>query len=47
VVSARKTTNALEVIKDYFDKSSTLQSSVQEVKKYHNQILLDLFDEQK
>jgi aspartate kinase len=27
-----KTTNALEVVKDYFDKSSALQSSVQEVK---------------
>jgi aspartate kinase len=49
VVSAMgKTTNALEVvIKDYFDKSSTLQSSVQEVKKYHNQILLDLFEDEK
>jgi aspartate kinase len=47
VVSAMgKTTNALEVvIKDYFDKSSALQSSVQEVKKYHNQILLDLFED--
>jgi aspartate kinase len=47
VVSAMgKTTNALElVIKDYFDKSSLLQSSVQEVKKYHNQILLDLFED--
>ncbi|WP_016989023.1 aspartate kinase [Flavobacterium sp. ACAM 123] len=47
VVSAMgKTTNALEVvIKDYFDKSSSLQSSVQEVKKYHNHILLDLFED--
>jgi aspartate kinase len=47
VVSAMgKTTNALEVvIKDYFDKSSALQSSVQEVKKYHNQVLLDLFED--
>lgn len=46
VVSAMgKTTNALEVvIKDYFDKAKTLQASVQEVKKYHNQIILDLFD---
>ena len=44
VVSAMgKTTNALEVvIKDYFDKSKSLQASVQEVKKYHNQIILDL-----
>lgn len=49
VVSAMgKTTNALElVIKNYFDKSAELQSSVQEVKKYHNEILLDLFDEEK
>ena len=49
VVSAMgKTTNALEaVIKDYFDKSAGLQSSVQEVKKYHNQILLDLFEDDK
>jgi aspartate kinase len=39
-----KTTNALEVIKDYL-KSSALQSSVQEVKKYHNQVLLDLFED--
>ncbi len=47
VVSAMgKTTNALElVIKNYFDKSAELNSSVQEVKKYHNQILLDLFEE--
>lgn len=46
VVSAMgKTTNALEVvIKDYFDKSAALQSSVQEIKKYHNQILMDLFE---
>ncbi len=49
VVSAMgKTTNALElVIKNYFDKSPELQSSVQEVKKYHNEILLDLFEEEK
>jgi aspartate kinase len=49
VVSAMgKTTNALEiVIKNYFDKSPELQSSVQEVKKYHNQILLDLFEDEK
>jgi aspartate kinase len=46
VVSAMgKTTNALElVIKNYFDKSSELNSSVQEIKKYHNQILLELFE---
>lgn len=49
VVSAMgKTTNALEVvIKNYFEKSAELQSSVQEVKKYHNQILLDLFEDDK
>ncbi len=49
VVSAMgKTTNALEVvIKNYFDKSPELQSSVQEVKKYHNEILLDLFEDDK
>jgi aspartate kinase len=48
VVSAMgKTTNALElVIKNYFDKSPELQSSVQEVKKYHNEILLDLFEDE-
>ena len=48
VVSAMgKTTNALEiVIKNYFDKSSELYASVQEVKKYHNQILMDLFDDE-
>ncbi|TGD57312.1 aspartate kinase [Flavobacterium humi] len=49
VVSAMgKTTNALEVvIKDYFEKSANLNASIQEVKKYHNQILLDLFDDEK
>ena len=48
IVSAMgKTTNALEiVVKDYFEKSPALQSSVQEVKKYHNQILMDLFDDE-
>ena len=46
VVSAMgKTTNAMEiVIKNYFEKSNGLQSAIQDVKKYHNQILLDLFD---
>ncbi|AOZ99397.1 MULTISPECIES: aspartate kinase [Flavobacterium] len=49
VVSAMgKTTNALEVvIKNYFDKSPELNASVQEIKKYHNQILLDLFEDDK
>jgi aspartate kinase len=48
VVSAMgKTTNALElVIKNYFDKSPELQASVQEVKKYHNEILLNLFEDE-
>jgi aspartate kinase len=46
VVSAMgKTTNALEVvINNYFNNKSELQSSLQEVKKYHNAILLDLFE---
>jgi aspartate kinase len=40
-----KTTNALEVvINNYFHNTSELQSSLQDVKKYHNAILLDLFD---
>lgn len=49
IVSAMgKTTNALEgVIKNYFEKSEELNSSVQEIKKYHNQILLDLFEDEK
>lgn len=46
VVSAMgKTTNALElVIKNYFENKAELQSSLQDVKKYHNQIVLDLFE---
>lgn len=46
VVSAMgKTTNALEkVIDNYFNNRKELQSSIQDVKKYHNAILLDLFD---
>lgn len=46
VVSAMgKTTNALEVvIKNYFEKKSEIQNALQEVKKYHNEILLDLFE---
>ncbi len=46
VVSAMgKTTNAIEVVLDnYFNDKTKLQSSLQEVKKYHNAILLDLFD---
>ena len=48
VVSAMgKTTNALElVIKNYFDKSIELQQSIQEIKKYHYQILIDLIDDE-
>ena len=48
VVSAMgKTTNALEVVvRNYVDKSKELQASIQEVRKYHNQILLDLFDDE-
>ena len=46
IVSAMgKTTNALEaVLNNYFNNKAELQSSLQEVKKYHNAILLDLFD---
>lgn len=46
VISAMgKTTNALEiVIKNYFENKKALQSSVQDVKEYHNEILLDLFE---
>ena len=46
VVSAMgKSTNALEVVlNNYFNNRSELQSSIQDIKKYHNGILLDLFD---
>ncbi|GAA3644838.1 aspartate kinase [Flavivirga jejuensis] len=46
IVSAMgKTTNALEtVIKNYFENKAQLQNSLQEVKKYHHVILLDLFE---
>lgn len=49
VISAMgKTTNALEaVIKHYFEKSPELNASIQEVRKYHNQILLELFEDDK
>ncbi|AXG68522.1 lysine-sensitive aspartokinase 3 [Kordia sp. SMS9] len=45
VVSAMgKTTNAIEVvIKNYIEESKELQASIQEIAKYHNEILLDLF----
>lgn len=46
VISAMgKTTNAMElVIKNYFDNKAELQSSIQDVIKYHNEILLNLFE---
>ncbi|WP_425076219.1 aspartate kinase [Psychroserpens sp. S379A] len=46
VVSAMgKTTNALElVINNYFKNKLELQNSIQDVKQYHNDILLDLFE---
>lgn len=46
VISAMgKTTNALErVIGNYFNKKNELQGSIQEVKKFHNAILLELFE---
>lgn len=49
VVSAMgKTTNAMElVIKNYFENKTELQSALQDVKKFHNQILLDLFDNER
>ncbi|MCZ8197133.1 MAG: aspartate kinase [Flavobacterium sp.] len=48
VISAMgKTTNALEVvIKNYFEKSNEFNASLQEVRKYHNQILLELFEDE-
>ncbi|GAB1858191.1 aspartate kinase [Flavobacteriaceae bacterium MHTCC 0001] len=46
VVSAMgKTTNALElVVKNYFENKPKLESSVQNIKAYHNTIVLDLFN---
>ncbi|NER12929.1 aspartate kinase [Leptobacterium flavescens] len=46
VVSAMgKSTNALEtIVRNYFDNQKELQSSIQELKKFHNTILLDLFE---
>ncbi|WP_055443907.1 aspartate kinase [Lacinutrix himadriensis] len=45
VVSAMgKITNALEkVIDKYYNEKAALQSAIQEVRKFHNEILLDLF----
>jgi len=47
VVSAMgKTTNALEVVvRHYMDHAQELQASLEDVKKYHNDILLDLFED--
>ncbi len=49
VISAMgKTTNAIEVVVDnYFSNKNQLQSSLQDVRKYHNEILLDLFANEK
>lgn len=49
IVSAMgKTTNAMElVIRNYFENRVELQSALQDVKKFHNQILLDLFDNER
>ncbi len=46
IISAMgKTTNAMElIIKNYFDNKAELGSALQEVKEFHNGILLDLFD---
>ncbi|MFD2726138.1 aspartate kinase [Hyunsoonleella rubra] len=46
VVSAMgKTTNAMEVVvKNYFENKTELKSALQDVIKYHNAILLDLFE---
>lgn len=46
IVSAMgKTTNALElVIKSYFENKDQLRSSIYEVKTYHTDILIELFD---
>ncbi|MFS4482436.1 aspartate kinase [Hyunsoonleella sp. 2307UL5-6] len=48
VVSAMgKTTNALEVVlKNYFENKAELSSAIQDVIKYHNTILLDLFEDE-
>lgn len=46
IISAMgRTTNAIElVVKNYFENKTELQSSLQDVKKYHNEILLNLFE---
>ena len=49
IVSAMgKTTNAIEiVVSKYFNNKSELQSAIQDVRKFHNAILFDLFDNEK
>lgn len=49
VVSAMgKTTRTLEVVvNQFFENPAELQSSIQEIKKYHNEILLSLFNDEK
>ena len=49
IVSAMgKTTNAMElVIKNYFENKAELQSAIHEVIKFHNEILIDLFDNER
>lgn len=49
VVSAMgKTTNAMElVIKNYFENKAELQSSIHDVIKFHNEILLELFSNER
>ena len=49
VVSAMgKTTNAMElIVKNYIDKNIEINATIQEVKKYHYQIVLELFKNEK
>jgi aspartate kinase len=49
VVSAMgKTTNAMElIVKNYIDKNIEINATIQEVKKYHYQIVLELFENEK
>ena len=49
VISAMgKTTNAMEVvIGNYFNNQAELQSALQDVIKYHNQVIIDLFENER
>ncbi|TCK68042.1 aspartate kinase [Winogradskyella wandonensis] len=49
VVSAMgKTTNAMEiVVKNYLENPSEFQGALQDVKKFHNEILIDLFENER